>query len=539
MIGILAAGVPVDQISAQTKKRENSKKRVENTASASGKKGSSAKSSSTRKKAPAKKRNNASRKPETSADMQRRQRDTQQEIARTKEEIRRNEEAVKRGLRDLGKLQTDISTGEKSVAEARGKVTTLQNQIGTLQADIERNEAHLQKMRADYLKAVKKIRAKRNTNSDLAFIFASKDFNQAMRRMRYLRQFSEWRQKKSDEIGRHVSEMKRQTDLLARTKAEKAEALRVQEQAQNQLRQQYEKQDAVVVELKKTGKALNTHLARKQAEANSLKSRIAALIAEEQRKAEAERKAREAEEQRRIEAERKAEEARKAELAMAEKKEAEAVAEIEKKATTKADKKSDKKAEAKSDRSGRPGKTDEKVSKNIDYAEARRRRPRSQAGSDKSTSGKMASNTGSKNASTGAGNFAAMRGSLPRPVAGQFTVTSQFGRHSHPDLPDVMYDNPGIDAETAAGAAALAVFGGKVSGVYVVPGYSTVIIVNHGGYYTVYGNIAAPSVKVGDMVKQGQTLGSVASEDGDSSHGSIHFEVWRNREKQNPLDWIR
>jgi septal ring factor EnvC (AmiA/AmiB activator) len=132
-----------------------------------------------------------------------------------------------------------------------------------------------------------------------------------------------------------------------------------------------------------------------------------------------------------------------------------------------------------------------------------------------------------------------MRGSLPRPVSGSFKVTSRFGRHSLPDMPEVEFDNPGIDAEVAKGATAMAVYAGKVSGVYMVPGFETVVIVNHGNYYTVYGNIASPSVKVGDSVKQGQAIGRVGSADDDDSHGSIHFEVWKNRDKQDPLHWIR
>ncbi len=132
-----------------------------------------------------------------------------------------------------------------------------------------------------------------------------------------------------------------------------------------------------------------------------------------------------------------------------------------------------------------------------------------------------------------------MKGNLPRPVSGSFKVTSRFGRQSLPELPDIVYDNPGIDAEVASGASALAVYGGKVSGVYMIPGYNTVVIVNHGSYYTVYGNISSPAVKVGDQVKAGQGLGSLAPDEDNHSRSSIHFEVWRNREKLNPLEWIR
>ena len=137
------------------------------------------------------------------------------------------------------------------------------------------------------------------------------------------------------------------------------------------------------------------------------------------------------------------------------------------------------------------------------------------------------------------GNFEAAKGNLPRPVSGAFRVTSPFGRHPLPDLPDVMYDNPGIDAEVSQGASAQAVFSGRVSGVYMLPGYNTVVIVNHGGYYTIYGNIASSAVKVGDTVKQGQALGKLASDPDLPGHSSIHFEVWKNREKLNPMNWIR
>lgn len=128
-----------------------------------------------------------------------------------------------------------------------------------------------------------------------------------------------------------------------------------------------------------------------------------------------------------------------------------------------------------------------------------------------------------------------MRGSLPRPVSGNFRVTSSFGVHSLPDLPDVKYDNPGIDAEVAKGAAAQAVYAGKVSGVYMIPGFSTVVIVNHGDYYTVYGNLASASVKVGDVVRTGQGVGSVAESEDNPGHGQIHFEVWKTG--RNKIRW--
>lgn len=516
---LFSLALPLDMAA----KKNTSKNKAKTTSVASSKKSSKKRTSSRSKK--------SSSKPETSADMRRRQADTQREIARTKEEIRKNEADVKRGLNELGKLRDDISAGKKLVDQATAQVNALDSRIDTLGNMIASNEAQLVKLRQDYLKAVKKIRGKRNSNSTLAFIFSSKNFAQAMRRIRYIRQFSAWRQKQSDRIAAKVTELKSQKQKLDEARQMKDVALSRQVKAQNDLQSRFQRQDALVVELKANGRALQSHLAKKQAEANDLKNRISALIAEEQRKAEAERKAREAEERRRAEEAKKAEEAR---LEAQAKREAEAKAAAEK--AGKSDKKKENKKNQDKKKEDKKRKEDKKKTdkKNSGYAEARKRRPRSAASGNSAPAVSASAAT-----SSAAGNFASMRGSLPRPVAGGFRVTSQFGRHALPELPDVMYDNPGIDAEVSLGASAQAVYGGKVSGVYVIPGYSTVVIVNHGSYYTVYGNISSPTVKVGDVVKQGQSLGRLAQAEEDSAHSSIHFEVWKNREKLNPLDWIR
>ena len=135
--------------------------------------------------------------------------------------------------------------------------------------------------------------------------------------------------------------------------------------------------------------------------------------------------------------------------------------------------------------------------------------------------------------------FEAAKGTLPKPVADSFKIVNQFGRHAHPDIPNVEYDNPGIDAEVAPGSFAQAVYPGKVSGVYMLKGFRTVIIVNHGKYYTVYANIDSPNVKSGDQVTQGQTLGKLFSDKDDNDRTIIHFEVWCSRDKLNPNEWIK
>lgn len=487
--------------------------------------------------------------PESKAELQRRQQAAQAEIAETRRKIQENDRQVRHNLAELGKLQGDIETAKKQVAATRNQVTTLQNRIGSLEGKIAQGDKEVARMRGEYLKAVKAVRKRKGSNSTLAYIFSSKSFGEARRRMRYLREFSEWRRKQTDEIQNELNVLNRERAALAQSRDMYGKALARNVTAQKQLETQYSKQDAIVVQLKANGSALKTHLAQKQQEANALKGRVAALIAAEQRAAEQ----REAE---RLAAEKRAAEQRAAEQRAAEEK---AARDRELAMTTKPGKaegakepakEKPKETKAKEQRKRRPKQSKQAQSKQQprqektepqknagnsgrEYAEARNRRPRASAPSGSSS----ASASGSKPA--GGSNFASMRGSLPRPVGGAFNITSRFGPHSLPDLPDVVYDNPGIDAEVARGATAQAVYAGKVSGVYMIPGFSTVVIVNHGGYYTVYGNLASASVKVGDVVKQGSAVGRVADSEDSPGHGQIHFEVWKNRDKQDPLAWIR
>ncbi|MBD5205701.1 MAG: peptidoglycan DD-metalloendopeptidase family protein [Bacteroidales bacterium] len=520
--------------------------------------------------APRKKKTTSKARVETAADVKKQQASTQQEIKQTREKIRLNEKEIKSKLSELSQIEQKINTGKVKVEDSRNRVEKLQSEINSLQASINVENRQLEKLRAEYLKAIKQMRSKRKSTSRLAFIFSSRNFNEAMRRMRYLRQFGQWRESRAAEIDKRVADLNKRTEQLSQTKANHDKALAENVAAQADLQKQYAVQDAIVVELKKNGQALREHLAKKQSEANVLKNRVAALIAEEQRKAEADRQARaqaeakrKAEQERRrreeqiaarkAEAERKAAEEKKlreqkliADNKPDKQKDSKKNSDTKKQSKPKQDSKSKKETKPKSPKTekGNSGKTNtQKNSQDTPtYAEARGRKPRSQ-GAEKSVETPKAAKTIESAPvapkSTSGGNFASHKGALPRPVSGTFRITSRFGSNSLPDMPNVTYDNPGIDAEVARGAAVTSVFEGTVSGVYMVAGYGTVIIVNHNGYYTVYGNLGQANVKVGDKVKQGQTLGRAAEDVDNPGHGMVHFEVWKNREKQDPAAWIR
>ncbi|MFM7103886.1 MAG: murein hydrolase activator EnvC family protein, partial [Flavobacteriales bacterium] len=119
--------------------------------------------------------------------------------------------------------------------------------------------------------------------------------------------------------------------------------------------------------------------------------------------------------------------------------------------------------------------------------------------------------------------FEKNKGALPWPVSAG-VITSHFGKHAHPSLPQITVNNNGVDFGTEKGASALAVFGGKVTSVFNIPGVGQNVIVTHGSYKSVYSGLSDVSVSVGDKVTARQMIGKVST-DGDDY--TLHFEIWK------------
>jgi septal ring factor EnvC (AmiA/AmiB activator) len=135
------------------------------------------------------------------------------------------------------------------------------------------------------------------------------------------------------------------------------------------------------------------------------------------------------------------------------------------------------------------------------------------------------------------GDFRNNRGRLPQPVKNG-VVTRRFGKQQHPTLPRVQITNNGIDIRTEQNAKVFAVFEGKVVSKQFIPGYQNMLIVQHGDYYTVYSNLGEVFVKKGDQVGTMENIGTVAM-DRKSNVSEVHFEVWRDKARLNPEDWVR
>lgn len=141
-----------------------------------------------------------------------------------------------------------------------------------------------------------------------------------------------------------------------------------------------------------------------------------------------------------------------------------------------------------------------------------------------------AGTSGVASSAAGSGNF---KGRLGWPVDSR-VISMHFGLQSYPGNPGIKIDNLGISVEVNAGADVRCVCEGVVGSVMDM-GDGIAVVVRHGKFISIYGNIPEASVKVGDRVREGQVLGHFLHA------GSLEFRI--SDEKGNtyfdPETWLR
>lgn len=436
----------------------------------------------------------AAKRKRSSRDVRREKQRTEQQIAATRKKINMNDREIGRQLDRLNLLGAEMKLRSDTISIIRARLDSVNSRIKTLNDSIASLTAHEKILKANYAKTLRDIRSRRQGMSDIAFIFSAESFAQAWRRIRYMREVNKASTRQAASLRRTAETLKATTASLDTLRVAHAASLAQLSKTQTALSNQRNDADRLVRNLRAQGRSLNRELDRRRTQAQALDRELNRLIEQEIREAEARRQAEE-------KARREAEEKRLAEE------------KARKEAADKAQ------AQAPSDKSDRSDKSEKSVA-----ATPKKPKPTysSQAEADRILTGSFESN----------------KGRLLFPVAGRYTITSNFGTYDHPDLAKVKMTNLGIDIEVPKGTSTRAVFDGVVSSIFRIDGYNNVVILRHGEYLTVYAGINALSVKKGDKVKVGQTLGSLYT-DPDGGSTKLHFEIRREKQKLNPTEWVK
>lgn len=418
------------------------------------------------------------------------QRKTDKEIKETSRAIADNTRRTEKELAELNNIRRNVRQLQSNIGRLRQEVDSADARIGMIDDSVKMLEGSVDRLRQAYVESLRKLQPDQKTaSSKLAFVFGARSMTEAMRRLRYMQRFSEWHGMQQKELREQMKRLDDKRLELTRLRNERAGGLRLIASQRNEMQQNEAEATRLVTSLQSQGRELHQVLKKKQERAASLNAELNRLIAAEQERLERQRRERE----------KKREEERRRKKA-----------ETQKKAGTQKNPAAQQQPGNAAATPAAPGGRETTMPDNIADADTRL-----------------------------SGDFAAHKGHLLFPVGAPYRIVHSYGRQRHPDMQHVVTDNNGIDFEVKGGTRARAVFGGEVASVLQVPGYNTVVMLRHGNYYTVYTNLVNLAVRTGQQVTAGQALGSVWADPERQGYGTVHFEVRRDRQTLNPLEWVR
>lgn len=415
--------------------------------------------------------------PTDKAELEREKKEIQDELRQLQSMYDNVKGQKKQSLGQWNMINRKITLQERYINAINKDLKLIDDDIYTSNLEIYRLEKQLDTLKSQYARTVVYSYKNRSSFDYVNFIFSASSFNDAMRRISYLKSYRAYREKQVDII-HNTQELiaRRQQQQLARKK-EKSEALQEQNKERSKLTDQRKEKDEVLSKIKSQEKDLQKQIATKRKRDRDLKNAIAAIVRRE------------------IETAKKEEEAR---IAAAKKAAAEEKA---KNPAASAPSSTPKTTTA-------PPTADVTPKKTVSYLELN------------ASDIKLGSS------------FAESRGKLPWPVDQGF-VKIPFGKFT---IDNIVGDNPGLTIGTPVGSVVKSVFDGDVVAIHNY-GDGVAVVIRHGKYFTSYSNLSGVSVAKGASVKRGQQIGR-AGESDDDSGGQVEFMLMIERNNVNPAQWL-
>ena len=482
------------------------------------------------------KKNSAPKKPTVTVNsLKNEQAQVRKQIREQERRLRANEQDVKKRLQNLMALTNEIADKRRTIDTIRHDISLLDGNIHTLEMQLKMLEKELQERKNRYQNSMRYMHRNRSIQSQMMFIFSAKNFSQMYRRLRFVREYAAYQQAQGEAVLSMQHQVNDAFVELKNSKREKNLLLSRGEQEKKSLENKQVEQEQVVSSLKKQQKTIQTIIDQQKKRDIELNAQIDRLIAEEiarakaRAEAEAKRKAAEAAAKKRAE-----ELARKKAAAEAAAREnarriAEAKAREEKaKAAARAAAKKSAEEKARAARAAREAEKARLAAERKAAAEAKARE-REVAEAKKVTKTEYAVSSVDRQLT---GNFESNRGRFPMPVVGSYRIVHRFGTNTVTDVKGhVTLDKKGIDIKGQPGAAVRCIFDGEVSAVFSYSG-TTVVIVRHGSYLSVYCDLASVNVSRGQRVSTNQSLGRLGSD------GMMQFQRRKGNSKLKPESWL-
>lgn len=216
----------------------------------------------------------------------------EKKIASIQKDIKLAEKLLKETSKNKETTINQVTLLQTQINQRESLIKTYQSQVNALNKEIQKNKNGIASAKKDLALFQKEYanllviayRNKGKTNN-LLFLFSSEDFNQAMRRMRYIQELNELVKVKIEEIKTTQDNINKQLNKNESNKKEIEKVLAKEKEEKASLLNDRDKLNKDLASLKKKETQIQKDIKTKENETKKLKKEIEKIIAEEIRKA--------------------------------------------------------------------------------------------------------------------------------------------------------------------------------------------------------------------------------------------------------------
>jgi septal ring factor EnvC (AmiA/AmiB activator) len=215
------------------------------------------------------------------AKMERERQAIQEEIRQIQSVYSKVKGQKKETLGQLNLLQKKLALQDKYIANINKEIKIVSDEIYLSTLEVNRLQRQLDTLKAQYAKSVVYAYKNKSTYDYLNFIFSSNNFNDALKRISYLKSYRSYRQQQVANIIETQKQIEQRKQQLLGKRTQKSSALKNQTQQLQVLAEQKKEKDHVVSKLKSQEKDLAKQIATRKKRDQQLKGAIAAVVRRE------------------------------------------------------------------------------------------------------------------------------------------------------------------------------------------------------------------------------------------------------------------
>ncbi len=186
----------------------------------------------------------------------------------------------KNALEDLKDLNQKISTRERLIKVINLEIESLSGEIKNYQKQVANLSKKLIILKEDYADMIYKSYKSNSQQSKTMFLFSSKNFYQAYKRLKYMNQYSSFRKKQGEEVNILKNQLIKLKDSLAFQKKLKDTLLFNEEDQKLKIIEDKKQQQNLISKIKKKEKNYLKELQKKQQEEKKIAERVDKIIKE-------------------------------------------------------------------------------------------------------------------------------------------------------------------------------------------------------------------------------------------------------------------